>query len=560
MSESLKSAKKVLLSSVFGPYCQDDEYGSRKMNPMELYHNQVTRGQGPFSLRMFHRSWGLMLIQANTEASCILLDFPTLDRFIEEISTKRYDIIGISSIIPNILKVKKMCELIRQHQPWAQIVIGGHIANMSDLNRQIGNAIVVKGDGVSWFRKYLGEDTARPIRHPVVKSGINPHAAGMDLKGEIAATIIPSVGCPIGCNFCSTSAMFGGKGHSVKFYETGDELFSIMDQVSRQMNVQSFFMMDENFLFDRKRALRLLELMEEDNKAWSLYVFTSANVLRLYTIDELIRLGISWVWMGIEGQNSQYAKLSNIDTFELVRELQSNGIRVLGSTIIGLENHAPDNMDEVIDYAVRHNTDFHQFMLYTPIPGTPLYSEILDQGRLKDDGEYNHGDIHGQLMLNYRHPMISDTQAAKYMEEAFQRDFETNGPSIARIARTTLMGWQSHKNHPNPRVRHRFEFDARGLATRFSALAGGAAYWYRNNPAMYDKMSYLANQLYIEFGLKSYLASNLGGLLVWWKIYKEEEHLAKGQTYEPPTFYECNSAAVERPDVPLCGSVIPLLF
>ncbi|MCK4627220.1 MAG: B12-binding domain-containing radical SAM protein, partial [Phycisphaerae bacterium] len=61
----LASRAKVLLSSVFGPYAQDDEYGSRTMNPMELYHNQVTRVQGPFSLRMFHRSWGLMLIQAN---------------------------------------------------------------------------------------------------------------------------------------------------------------------------------------------------------------------------------------------------------------------------------------------------------------------------------------------------------------------------------------------------------------------------------------------------------------------------------------------------------------
>jgi len=51
------SQARVLLSSVFGPYGQDDEYGSRRMNPMELYHNQVTRTQGAFSLRMFHRSW-----------------------------------------------------------------------------------------------------------------------------------------------------------------------------------------------------------------------------------------------------------------------------------------------------------------------------------------------------------------------------------------------------------------------------------------------------------------------------------------------------------------------
>ena len=48
---------------------------------MELYHNQVTREQGSFSLRMFHRSWGLMMIQRNISAPSTLLDFPTLERF-----------------------------------------------------------------------------------------------------------------------------------------------------------------------------------------------------------------------------------------------------------------------------------------------------------------------------------------------------------------------------------------------------------------------------------------------------------------------------------------------
>lgn len=69
---------RILLSSVFGPYAQDDEFGSRAINPMELYHNQVTRAQGAYSLRMFHRSWGIMMIQANISAPCAVLDFPTL--------------------------------------------------------------------------------------------------------------------------------------------------------------------------------------------------------------------------------------------------------------------------------------------------------------------------------------------------------------------------------------------------------------------------------------------------------------------------------------------------
>src|ERR1700690_2661011 len=100
-----QSGARVLLSSVFGPYAQDDEFGSRSINPMELYHNQVTRAQGSFSLRMFHRSWGIMLIQANISAPCTVLDFPTRQSFARELTANHYDIVGISSIITNVCKV-----------------------------------------------------------------------------------------------------------------------------------------------------------------------------------------------------------------------------------------------------------------------------------------------------------------------------------------------------------------------------------------------------------------------------------------------------------------------
>ena len=72
----LRSQARVLLVSVFGPYAQDDQYGSRVINPMELFHNQVTRLQHAFSFRSFYRSWGLMLIQVNLKAPCNLLDYP----------------------------------------------------------------------------------------------------------------------------------------------------------------------------------------------------------------------------------------------------------------------------------------------------------------------------------------------------------------------------------------------------------------------------------------------------------------------------------------------------
>lgn len=537
----LGSRAKVLLTSVFGPYAQDDEYGSRKINPMELYHNQVTRVQGPFSLRMFHRSWGLMLIQANIFAPCTLLDFPDMPRFIDQIMTNEYDIIGISSIIPNVKKVQKMCALIRDHQPTATIVVGGHVANLPELREMIDADYIVRGEGVRWMRRFLGEDVHRPIEHPRILSGIGARILGITQSvkpGEIAATLIPSVGCPLGCNFCSTSAMFGGKGNCVHFYETGDELFQVMCDLERDLRVRSFFVMDENFLMHRKRALRLLELMSEHEKSWAMYVFSSANVLRLYEMEQLVGLGISWVWMGLEGKDSRYSKLKGMDTHALVRTLQAHGIRVLGSSIIGLEEHTPENIDAAIDHAITHDTDFHQFMLYTPIPGTPLHAEHQAAGTLVDLGELEYADTHGQYRFNHRHPHIKEGQETKFLHRAFCRDFEVNGPSLVRMARTMLQGWRRYKNHPSRPIRERFVWDTRSLATLYAGALWATRHWYRADAALSAKISRVLKDVYDEFGLKSRLAAPLVGRYVRWKMWREERRLCRGWTYEPPTYCE----------------------
>jgi radical SAM superfamily enzyme YgiQ (UPF0313 family) len=546
----LGSRARVLLTSVFGPYARDDEHGSRAINPMELYHNQVTRVQGGFSLRMFHRSWGLMLIQANLEAPTTLLDFPTLERFEEEIRSVPYDVVGISSIVPNVGKVKLMCELVRRHQPKATIVVGGHVANRPGLRETIDADHVVAGEGVAWFRAFLGEDVDRPIRHPLIVSTFGARTMGVPFgqgKGETAATVIPSVGCPLGCNFCSTSAMFGGKGRFFSFYEGGDELFEVMRDLEERLETRSFFVMDENFLLHRKRALRLLELMRENGKAWALYVFSSASALRQYTDDELVGLGVSWVWLGLEGERSTYAKLKGTDTLALVRRLQGLGIRVLGSSIVGLPEHGADTIDGVIDYAVAHDTEFHQFMLYTPVPGTPLYAEHRANGTLLSPEECPDADTHGQLRFNYRHPRIRNGEETEFLLRAFRRDFEVNGPSVARIARTLLRGWLALKGHPDPRVRDRVAFETKDLATQYAGALWASEKWFaRTNPVLAARLRVTRRDIEREFGWKARVAAPLVGTAVLATLWLEERRLRRGRTYEPRTFYEANPAAAAR--------------
>jgi radical SAM superfamily enzyme YgiQ (UPF0313 family) len=532
---------RVLLTSVFGPYAQDDEFGSRSINPMELYHNQVTRAQGPYSLRIFHRSWGLMFIQCNIENPSTLLDFPTRERFVEELKAHHYDVVGISSIIVNVGKAREMCRLVREHSPKSTIVVGGHVAAIPGLQRMIDADFVVRGEGVGWMRRFLDQDSNAHVKHPPIASGFGHRVMGLKLPGELgstAATVIPSVGCPLGCNFCTTSAFFGGKGKFINFLETGREMYEVMEETESRTGMQAFFVMDENFLLHRPRAIELLDCMKQANKSWELYVFSSANAIRKYTMEELIELGVSWVWMGLESPKSGYAKLSGQDTFSLVHELRSNGIRVLGSSIVGMEHHTPENIGEEIDYACSHGTDFHQFMLYTPLPGTPLHAQMESEGRMIQETEL--ADVHGQFKFNWKHPFISGDESKKFLDFAFVRDFELNGPSLYRICQTTLEGLRKYRFHPDLRVRERFEREARALRTQYSALLWAMERHMRvTNDSVAEKIAGLRHEIRSECGtVRSASFASIFGPVMLWLTRREERRLAKGVTYEPETFVE----------------------
>jgi radical SAM superfamily enzyme YgiQ (UPF0313 family) len=328
-----------------------------------------------------------------------------------------------------------------------------------------------------------------------------------------------------------------------------------MCRLEQEMKTSSFFVMDENFLLQKPRALELLELMRKHNKAWGLYVFSSANAIRQYTMEQLIGLGVSWLWMGLEGKASRYDKLKNTDSRELVRELQENGIRVLGSSIIGLEEHTSENIDQAIAHAVSHNSDFHQFMLYTPVPGTPLYAELEAKGAMVSEDELALEDTHGQYRFNYRHPNIPAGKETEYLLRAFHEDFRVNGPSVLRQVRTAMSGWKKYRNHPEQRIRDRFAWEVEGMVTIFAGALWASKRWFKGNELVVKRLNDTLEDLYREFGLKARLAAPIIGRLFQWSIQREAKRLAAGRTYEPPTFYQRNyQDVVGKADVIKCVS------
>jgi radical SAM superfamily enzyme YgiQ (UPF0313 family) len=529
---------RVLLSSVFGPYAQNDDFGSRAINPMELYHNQVTRAQGSFSIRRFHRSWGILMIQENISAPCAVLDFPTREAFARELKAHSYDVVGISSIIVNVGKAREMCRMVRELSPQSTIVVGGHVTAIPGVEHILDADHFVKGDGIAWMREYLGEDAAAPIRHPALSSGFDLRVMGVKIPDgtDASATIISSVGCPMGCNFCTTSAFFGGKGKLLNLYPTGEEIFRLMEEAETSRNVKSFFIMDENFLLQRQRALDLLARMKAAGKSWSFNIFSSANAILKYSYEELVDLGIASIWMGLESAQTNYSKLDGADTLKMARELQEHGILLLGSTILGLEHHTPENIRDDIERAVAHRTDLHQFMLYTPVPGTPLYREMEDAGRLLD---VDLADIHGQDRFNFEHAAISREDSRRFLDMAFRWDFERNGPSLFRICRTSFQGWKRYKNHPDARVRERIQRESKLLRHAWAAVLWAMEHRLRSaNGPVATQIRTLRKEMEQEFGFIAAAASRVLGPVLWWTSLREDKRLSRGRQYEPRTIID----------------------
>jgi hypothetical protein len=320
----------------------------------------------------------------------------------------------------------------------------------------------------------------------------------------------------------------------VNFFESGDDLFRVMLDADERLGVTSFFMMDENFLLYKKRALELLAQMKAHGKSWALNVFSSANAIRKYDIRQLVELGVEWIWLGLEGPASGYRKLNGTDTLALTQELQSHGIAVHGSTIVGLEHHTPGNIGTDIDHAVAHDAVFHQFMLYTPMPGTALHAQVRAEGRLLDDVDL--ADGHGQYKFNFRHPAISRDESKTLLDGAFRLDFERNGPSLYRLMRTMFQGWRQYRDDGDPRVRARVWRAASTLRSSY-----GAALWAMekflapSNRIVSERIGALRTEIEQHFPWSRLVNHSLGPVLLW-STRREARRFPNGRRLEPRTF------------------------
>lgn len=206
-------------------------------------------------------------------------------------------------------------------------------------------------------------------------------------------TLQTTRGCPHDCSFCAASNVFGRKYRRKDNQQIIEELSIISDLFPGKL----ILFADDNLFVKRKESKDLLQAMRDMDLRWIAQTDISiAGDTELLTL--MTRAGCQWVVIGFE--SVLYDSLRNLDrkNWKLkqhrnyapsIEILQSYGIGVYGTFIVGLDHDGPDVFKKTADFITGNNLYGANITVPTPLPGTRLREEMIKSGRIQNyDWDY----------------------------------------------------------------------------------------------------------------------------------------------------------------------------
>jgi anaerobic magnesium-protoporphyrin IX monomethyl ester cyclase len=193
-------------------------------------------------------------------------------------------------------------------------------------------------------------------------------------------------GCPYSCIFCASCATWGRK---VRVRSTGNVLREI-EEVIERYGIENITFADDTFTLMKNRIVDLCRGMIE--RSYGINFYCSS---RIDTIDEemlgwLKKAGCKVITFGIEsGEQDILTRISKgIDLEQALKAIQltrSYGISVHTSYMIGNPGDTEERIKKTIRFALDSGSDEVQFSIFTPYPGTPIWNELKQSGRILSD-------------------------------------------------------------------------------------------------------------------------------------------------------------------------------
>jgi radical SAM superfamily enzyme YgiQ (UPF0313 family) len=311
------------------------------------------------------------------------------------------DLVAISAITSTAPQSYKLADMVRA--AGKVVVMGGtHTSFMPDEGMEHAD-FIVRGEGEFAFQELVdaiqsgegfdkiqnltyrtddGHLANNPERPKIPNLDVNPIPDYRLISGWKPGGIISvatSRGCPFSCTFCSVPGMYG---HAFRTHSIERVL---QELETHKGNLYTFFA-DDIFTANKKRVKELLRQMiaRDLTPEWGAQVRTE-------TVDdpELLTLmrdsNCFNVYVGFESINPRTLKLfqKKQDLAKIERSIDrfhEHKIRIHGMFVVGSDEDDVETIDATAEFALKHDIDSVQFMILTPIPGSPDWDTLYSKG------------------------------------------------------------------------------------------------------------------------------------------------------------------------------------
>ena len=190
-------------------------------------------------------------------------------------------------------------------------------------------------------------------------------------------------GCKFPCEFCAIQTFFD-RTHRAR---PVDDV--VAEVAALKPHKKLLFFVDDNFAGDMKAGRELLPALAGQGTRWITQMSINAAHDEAF-LQAMHAAGCRGVLIGFESLDEANLQRMN-KRFNTMRggyekalaNLRRAGIFVYGTFVFGYEHDTPASFDQAVDFATEQGLYIAAFNHLTPFPGTPLYTRLQTEGRLR---------------------------------------------------------------------------------------------------------------------------------------------------------------------------------
>ncbi len=328
-----------------------------------------------------------------------ILDAEVLDLNPEETTNEvllhKPRFVGITAFTTKMTAANRIIKLLKKQAPQIKIVLGGHHSSAIPQQSLIDSGVdfVVKGEGYEPTIKILqgskqSVHTAKPMEDidnvpmpawdllPMNKYRAHHWQCWNFKEGKDSfALVFTSLGCPFSCSFCSVNVVYGKRFYRKK---SPERVMLDFDLLHFKYHIKHIEIIDDTFTLDPEHVSKICDMLIHRHYNFNMWAFSRIDTTKDWLMDKMKKAGINWVFFGVEAGNEEIlnsvVKKQNLKQIRKAIDIAHNaGMHVGTNYVFGLPEDNFDTMQETLDLALELNTEWSNFFIAMPYPGTEMY-------------------------------------------------------------------------------------------------------------------------------------------------------------------------------------------